>query len=181
MARWVDSIVSVRSFAVLLGLILFLPMARGQEQERKLVDRLLEPNMELQNPVQNKKFVADHGSSVEKRANVGTFYVQKKNNAKAFAGVRDVPAREFRGQNFRGTKEAADANPQREIVNSDRQVPASNARDVRSARDANKIVDSRDYSGKRDFQPSGKSQKSLDRKNAPMTIDQVRELLNKNK
>ena len=29
-------------------------MARGQEQERKLVDRLLEPNMELQNPVQNK-------------------------------------------------------------------------------------------------------------------------------
>jgi len=181
MMQSVGSVVSVRSFAVLLGLILFLPIARGQEQERKLVDRLLEPNMELQNPVQNKKFVADHGGAIEKRASVGAFYVQKKNNTKAFGGVRDVPAREFRGQNFRGTKEAATAKSEREIVNSDRQVPASNARDVRTARDADKIVDSRDYSGKRDFQPRGKSQKSLDRKNSPMTIDQVRELLNKNK
>ena len=156
-------------------------MARGQEQEHKLVDRLLEPNMELQNPVQNKKFVADHGGAIEKRTTVGAFYVQKKNNAKAFTGIRDVPARQFRGQDFRGTKAATSAQPQREIVNSDRSVPIGNARDVRTARDANKVVDGRDYSGKREFQARGKSQKSLDRKNSPMTIDQVRDLLNKNK
>lgn len=157
-------------------------MARGQEQERKLVDRLLEPNMELQDPVQNKKFVADHGGAIEKRASVGAFYVQKKNNTKTFTGVREVPARQFSGQAFRGTKAAASAQPQREIVNSDRSVPIANVRDVRTARDANKIVDGHDYSsGKREFQARGKSQKSLDRKNSPMTIDQVRELLNKNK
>ena len=171
----------MRSFAVLLGLILFLPVARGQEQERKLVDRLLEPNMELQNPVQNKKFVADHGGAIEKRASVGAFYVQKKNNAKSFTDVRDVPGREFHAQNFRGTKDAASARPQREIVNANRAVPASNARDVRAARDSNKTIDGRDYSGNREFVARGKSQKSLDRKNSPMTIDQVRELLNKNK
>jgi hypothetical protein len=167
--------------AIFLGLILLVPLARAQEQERKLVNRLLEPNMELQNPDQNKKFAADHGGAIEKRASVGAFYVQQKNNAKPFTGVRDVPGREFRAQNFRGTKEAASARPQREIVNANRAVPVGNARDVRAARDSNKTLDGRDYPGNREYVARGKSQKSLDRRNSPMTIDQVRDLLNKNK
>lgn len=154
--------------------------ALGQEQEQKLVDRLLQPNMELQNKAQSKKFLADHGGAIEKRANVGSFYVQEKKNAKQFTATRDISTPQFRSENFRGSKEAAVA-PEREMVNAHRNVATAGVRDVRTARDSNKIVDSRAYAGNRQFLARGKSQKSLDRQNPPLTIDQVRELLNKNK
>ena len=46
---------------------------------------------------------------------------------------------------------------------------------------SDKKVPSRAYAENRPFLDQGKSQKSLNRQNAPLTIDQVRELLNKNK
>jgi hypothetical protein len=174
--------VIVRTVVVFFCLAMCVPIARAQEQESKLMDRLLKPDMELQNTDQGKKFVADHGGRMDKKATVGSFYVQKKKDAaKKFAGTRDVSTRQFGSQSFRGTKEAAVAKPQREIVNANRSVPTAGVRDVRTARDSNKIVDSREYSGKRPFLERGKSQKSLDRQNPPLTIDQVRDLLNKNK
>lgn len=171
----------MRNVVVLLCFIVCLPAARGQEQERKLVDRLLNPDMELQNKAQEKKFIADHGGSMDKRATAGSFYVQEKKNTKEFGGTRKAAARDFPSQDFRGSKPASSAKSPRQIVNADRTVPAGVVRDVRDARDSTKIADSRDYSGKRQFLDRGKSQKSLDRQNPPMTIDQVRELLNKNK
>jgi len=39
----------------------------------------------------------------------------------------------------------------------------------------------REYAGNRPFLDKGKSQKSLSAQNKPLTIEQVRELLNKNK
>ncbi|MGZ5004057.1 MAG: hypothetical protein ACXWG7_00880, partial [Chthoniobacterales bacterium] len=53
--------------------------------------------------------------------------------------------------------------------------------DVRTARDAGKSVPTSDYSGTRPFLEKGKSQKSLSAHHEPLTIDEVRELLNKNK
>ena len=47
----------VRVFPPLLTLILFSSLVQAQEQERKLIDRLLRPDMTLQNSAQNKKFV----------------------------------------------------------------------------------------------------------------------------
>jgi hypothetical protein len=171
----------VRSLALLFCLTLWLPIARGQEQERKLANRLLEPDMELQNTAQNKKFVADHGGSTDKRANVGTFYVQKKRTSKGFTNTRDFPAGQFDARSSRSENKAANVSSRTEITNSKRTVPTPDSRGVRDAHESGKIVDSRAYSGKRQFVERGKSQKSLDRQNPPMTIDQVRELLNKNK
>jgi hypothetical protein len=171
----------VRAFAFLICLGICVPIARAQEQERKLVQRLLEPDMELQNTAYDKKFRADHGGSIDKKASVGSFYVQKKNDGKKFTATRDVTTGQFRGKDFHGSKEAAIAKPGREIVNADRKVSTGNVRDVRPVRDSAKVVDNHDYSGKRPFLDRGKSQKSLDRQNPPLTIDQVRELLNKNK
>src|SRR5437016_530736 len=65
-----------KSIAVCLCFVTTLSCAFAQDQEKKLVDRLLKPDMSLQNEAQNKKFIAD-GASTNKRANVGTFYVQK--------------------------------------------------------------------------------------------------------
>jgi hypothetical protein len=52
---------------------------------------------------------------------------------------------------------------------------------LRNAPQSGKKVAPRAYPGSRQFLDEGKSQKSLNQENAPLTIDQVRELLNKNK
>jgi hypothetical protein len=51
--------------------------ARGQDQERNLVDRLLKPETSLQNTAQNKKFIATNDASINKHVTADTFYVQK--------------------------------------------------------------------------------------------------------
>ena len=70
---------------------------------------------------------------------------------------------------------------QNQTLNTGTPVRAVPMRDVHAAYDANRVVASRDFADRRQFTAQGKSQKSLDRQNPPMTIDQVRELLNKNK
>src|SRR5215471_7952178 len=67
---------------------LLLPCARAQDQESKLVDRLLRPDMTMQNSAQNKKLSADR-TSINKQATVRSFYVQTKSNSKTFYGTRD--------------------------------------------------------------------------------------------
>jgi hypothetical protein len=171
----------VRNFAFLLYLALGLSLAHGQEQERKLSDRLLNPDMELQNKAQDKKFVADHGGSINKQANVAAFHVQKKRSAKGYSNTREFSARQFDSRSSRTANKAADVSSRTEITNSKRAVPTQDGRGARDAHESGKLVDSRDYSGKRQYLERGKSQKSLDRQNPPMTIDEVRELLNKNK
>ena len=171
----------MRSLALLLGLVVWLPAVRAQDQESKLVDRLLKPDMTLQNTAQKKKFAAD-GGSVDKRATVGTFYLQRKSNSKDFAGTRDFSAWQFNSQSFRGAKNAANISSQREITNSNRNVATPTSRGVRDAPEEGRPArGSHTFAGERAFLDRGKSQKSLDRRNPPMTIEQVRELLNKNK
>ena len=153
---------------------------RAQDQERKLVDRLLRPDMSLQNSEQKKKFAAD-GTSINKKASVGTFYVQKKSNSKEFSGTREFSVRQFSSRAFHGSHSAFESSSQQPMGNSRPAYPAQTARDSRNAPQSDKKVSSRAYAENRPFLDQGKSQKSLNRQNAPLTIDQVRELLNKNK
>jgi len=161
--------------------VLWLPAARAQDQESKLVDRLLKPDMSLQNTAQKKKFVAD-GVSVDRRATVGTFYIQRKSNSKDFSGTRDFSAWQFNSQSYRGANNAANTSPQKQITNSNRSIATATSRGIRDApEEGRKARDSRNFARERPFLGRGKSQKSLDRQNPPMSIEQVRELLNKNK
>ena len=63
--------------------------ACGQDQERKLIDRLLKPDMALQNDAQSKRFAGDGSASINKRSNVGSFYVHQQTSSKNFSGTRD--------------------------------------------------------------------------------------------
>ena len=47
----------------------------GQQQERSLIDRLLRPEMDLQNRAQSKTF-ATNSKVIEQRGTVGTFVLQ---------------------------------------------------------------------------------------------------------
>jgi hypothetical protein len=163
-----------------LLLSLVIPCVQAQDQESKLVDRLLRPDMTLRNKAQNKQFIAD-GASINKKATVGTFYVRKKSNSKSFTGTRDFSAQQFNAQSFQGTRTASEISSQQAIGNSRPAYATRTARGVRDAAQSDKKVASRSYAENRPFLDQGKSQKSLNRQNAPLTIEQVRELLNKNK
>jgi hypothetical protein len=153
---------------------------RAQDQERKLVDRLLRPDMTLQSSEQKKKFVAD-GTSINKKASVGTFYVEKKPNSKTFSKKGEFSTRQFNSQPFHGNRRAFENSSPQAVGNSRFAYPTQTAHGPRDAPQSDKKVASHAYAENRPFLDQGKSQKSLNRQNAPLTIDQVRELLNKNK
>jgi hypothetical protein len=169
------------SFAVWTLLTAALCCVRAQDQEKKLVDRLLKPDMTLQNDAQNKKFIGDGSASINKRANAGTFYVHQKPRSKNFAGTRDFSTTQFYSRTYRGGRNGYEVSSQQTIANSKAIYASQTARGVRDAPQSGKKVASRANAGTRPFLDEGKSQKSLNRQNDPLTIEQVRELLNKNK
>jgi hypothetical protein len=169
-----------RSLAICVLVLAVLSRVHGQEQERKLVDRLLRPDMDLKNEAQHKKFIAD-GTSINKRATVGTFYVQKKSNQKNFSGTGQFSTREFNSQSFHGKRSSFSVPSQQAVGNSGPAYANQSARGVRDASRSEKKVPVRPYAENRPFLDEGKNQKSLNRQNEPLTIEQVRELLNKNK
>jgi hypothetical protein len=162
-------------------LLAILCSASAQDQEKKLVDRLLKPDMSLQNDAQNKKFTGDGSATINKRANVGTFFIHKKPSSKSFSGTRDFSTSQFYSQTYRGGRTASEVSPHQTVANSKASYATQTARGVRDASQSGKKVGSSAYGGNRPFLVEGKSQKSLNRKNEPLTIEQVRELLNKNK
>jgi hypothetical protein len=166
-----------------IGILLLavLCSASAQDQEKKLVDRLLKPDMALENDAQNKKFTGDGSASINKRASVGTFYLHQKPRSKNFSGTRDFSTTQFYSKTYHGGRSAYEVSSHQPMANSRPVYANQTARGVRDAPQSGKKVASRGYAGSRPFLDEGKSQKSLNRQNAPLTIDQVRELLNKNK
>ena len=145
------------------------------------MDRLLKPDMALQNDAQNKKFTGDASASINKRASVGSFYVHQQTRTKDFSGTRDFATSRFYSQNYHAGRSAYEVSSRQTMTNSQFVHANQTASGVRNAPQSGKKVTSRAYPGNRPFLDEGKSQKSLNQKNAPLTIDQVRELLNKNK
>jgi hypothetical protein len=170
-----------KSTGVWVFLFAALCFASGQDQERKLVERLLKPDLTLQNEAQNKKFTGDGSASINKRANVRTFYAQQKTRSKSYSGTRDFATSQFYSQTYHNGRGAYDVSSRQTMANSRAIYANQTARGVRDAPQSGKAVASRAYAGTRPFLDEGKSQKSLNQQNAPLTIDQVRELLNKNK
>ena len=163
------------------GLLLSAASARAQVQEKKLVDRLLEPDMSLQNSAQNKRFNPG-GSTKTKQASTKSFYVAERAPEKKFGNIRAFFAKAF------GTKKAQidhlqpDLKTRTEISTAQLSLPSSVYGAPRPARAiGEKKYEVSTFSGTRPFLVQGKSQKALNAPNRPMTIDEVRELLNKNK
>jgi hypothetical protein len=170
----------VRWFTTLCFVFLWMPMSWAQHQEPSLVDRLLRPNMELQNNAQGKKFSAN-SAVIERRGTAGTFLLQPTRREKSFADTRVLAAPEYPSRSFH-EEAAAAASLQNRNVNAPANISTASVRGVHDAYDAHSAIASRrTFTDQRPFQEQGKSQKSLDRQNPPLTIEQVRELLNKNK
>lgn len=169
----------MRWLATLCFVFLWIPASRAQHQDPSLVDRLLRPNMELQNNAQGKKFVTN-SAAIEGRGTVGTFFLQPTRHEKSFTDTRVLTAPKYRSHSFH-EKGAAAASVQNRNLNAPANISTSPVRGVHDAYDAHSTIASRSSADQWPFQEQGKSQKSLSRQNPPLTIDQVRDLLNKNK
>src|SRR5438093_11623429 len=136
--------------------------------------------MSLQSSAQNRKFIAD-GASINKRATVGAFYIQKKSSSKSFSSTRNFSTRQANSQSFVGTRTTFDTSSRQPIGGSQPAYSNRTARGVRDAPQAEKAAASLHFAGNRYFHGKGNSQKTLDHKNAPLKMKQVNEKLNKNK
>ena len=156
-----------------------MPTSWAQHQEPSLVDRLLRPNMELQNNAQGKKFMAD-SAVIEGRGTIGTFFLQPNRHEKSFGDLRELAATKYPSRSFYEDAGLASSLQNRK-VKAATTISTSSVRGVHETHDAHRATGTRSFAGRRPFQEDGKNQKSLDRQNPPLTIEQVRELLNKNK
>lgn len=161
-------------------LFLSATILHAQEQEKKLLDRLLKPDTSLQNEAQGKQFTPA-GATMTKTARTKSFFVAERKAEKGFWNTRQVPQKEFGTESSRYANAKADLNTRGKLAKVDSPYPANGYGDVHDAVDAKKSAATSDYPGNRAFIPNGKSQKSLKTQDRPLTIDQVRELLNKNK
>lgn len=135
--------------------------------------------MELQNRAQSKAFTAD-AKILERRGTVGTFVLQPSVNEKSFGSTRVATTNAYRHDEL-AIRPGAISSVQNNNAKLAARINASTPHDVRQTDDADRQVAGRIFADERTFRDQGKSQKSLDRQNPPLTIEQVRELLNKNK
>jgi hypothetical protein len=167
----------VRSPAVLLAFV--ATTVWSQDQDRRLIDRLLRPNMDLQNAQQGKVFRAD-SKVIARPGTAKTFLWGPVTKQKKFSDARVVETKEYRFHSIRantGTNSFVET-PQLHLP---AQLATSSVHDLHPAYDAHRKVAGRNFVDTRAFREEGKSRKSLSRQNPSLTIDQVRELLNKNK
>jgi hypothetical protein len=165
----------MRSGLLVLAFLVFATAAYAQEQERKLVDRLLTPNTKLANSDQNKKFTGGLEAPTRSAA-TKSFYVSEKKLSKTFVADRSAPTTSFRTRNYPAQAATVPTlQPMRDFPSSKKASAAS------QAAYSTKKYATRDFAGNRPFLGQGKSQKSLHAQDRALTIDEVRELLNKNK
>src|SRR5438445_9852432 len=89
----------MRSRLLVLAFLVLATAAYAQEQERKLVDRLLTPNTRLANPDQNKKFTGGLEAPTRSAA-TKSFYVSEKKLSKSFVADRSATTTSFRTRNY---------------------------------------------------------------------------------
>jgi len=170
-------------FRVSIMAILFaLPaLALAQQQEQGMMDRIMNPNRDRSNPMGSKAFKSQ------------PFSARQFGGAREYGGVKSATTKEFRTRSFFGIRnpwfgkkvyETRAAQELSRYVLSDKGF-ASRAVEPKEARDASKRAAGVDGAvDARDFLARGKSQGSLNNtysSGPSLSLDEVRELLNRNR
>src|SRR5262249_19131798 len=135
----------------------------------------------LENPQQNKKFVAAEGRSIDRKFEAKSFSRTKQQPTKVFAGVRDFFARIFETKKFSRSDWAANAAGSNAPSYAHAVARTQESSLVKRAPEADKATQTRDYPETRPFLGQGTRQKMLSQQDHPLSIEDVRELLNKDK
>jgi hypothetical protein len=174
---------AMRSPLILIFLLCSGSLLHAQKQERKLVDRILKPDMTLGYSMQNLAYngAGSGGLELKKDASVKDFYFVQKFTAKGFE-TKDYEAKSFWQGDFQFTTKAADV----KTDSAAQKIYATKALPVKEAREAGKLYQDggRAYATREAPERGKTSQNHLDeiyKGKEQMNIDQVRDLLNKPK
>lgn len=170
-----------RFFLLLLGLTTFVGLVHGQEQEGKLIDRLLRPDLSLTNSQQNKKFIAAEGTSVDRKFKAKSFSGTKDRSTKDFLGIRSFFAKNFGTNKFSRSDWAANAATSSTPSYAQAAVQTKKSALIKTSSEAKKVARTRDYPDKRPFLGKGTRQKILSQQDHPLSIEEIRQLLNRDK
>ncbi len=169
----------MRVFLSLLCLTIGTASLRAQDQENKLVDRLLKPDMTLANSAQNKQFNGTGTTPVDKKFEPKSFYSGNEKTTKSFSDGRGFSAKGFEAKKLTPAEKAANANGEPTYAGTKFSTQDSSL--VRSSTEDGKVAQTREYAESRPFLAQGTRQKILSQQDKPLTIDEIRELLNKSK
>ena len=173
---------NVRIILAIGTLLTGVSAAFAQQQEARLIDRLLRPDMALTNPAQNKKFNGTQPTQFEKAVRTQSFDQGRSRSPKPWANDRVLTPQQFATHHFRAGDSAANISSRSQLTKSDTVVAAPTVTvGTRVAAESSETTAGREYPDVRPFLGKGKSQKALQAQNRPLTIEQVRELLNKSK
>ena len=170
----------MRAILALIVLLGSLTTAFSQEQEPKLIDRLLNPNLSLVNSAQNKQFDVS-GAVVGKQVFPKSFWTANKPVEKTLPEASTFSTRQLGTSHYRAEEIAVRIPEPSASIRSNPTEMATAPYATQSARENGKNVPGAPFASSRPFLVQGKSQKALNARDTPLTIEQVRELLNKNK
>ncbi len=159
--------------------LVFAVGAQAQEQESKMMDRMMRPNMELSNPAQQKQFTAVEGVSVDKKFESKDFYPGHEHVTKEFSGTRSFLSRVFGTGKYARAEKAAEYRKSADLAFASAEFSNKKSAMVKESSFAQKSSATRDYSDNKPFLAKGTRQKQLSQEQHAMSIDEVRDLLNK--
>ena len=175
----------VRAGLIFTALLLLGSLAGAQVQEKKLSDRIMRPDMTLAYPVQGKAFYdgktfQSSGSPDTRAFAFSRAFVSKDFSTKTFYGAGSW------GGNFKFSTTQANTKGNYEVPNAGTKVDTK-TQDVHNASETRRESPTRTYATREYRGPEAKKLKT-ELKSEPevgnmkqMTIDDVRDLLNKNK
>ena len=141
----------------------------------------MRPNMSLTNSAQNKKFTAVEGTSIDKKFQARQFYSGETKPTRSFLGARSFFSKAFGTGKYARAAAAADFKSNADLAFASTEFKDRKSSLVRRSPDADKPAQVREYADTRPFLAKGTRQEQLNRQPRPMTIDEVRELLNTNR
>lgn len=174
----------MRSLFPVLLLLLPAGLLHAQQQEQKLIDRILKPDTTLASSFQNQTYYAGGAASgldISKGASIKDFYFVQKFSPKTFSTKEFSTQNYWQGDFLFPTKAA----PVKADSDSSKLFPTKSS-PVKDARESSKSYDTTTYPTRQADERGKTSQAHLEetQKGNPepqLNMDQVRELLNKNK
>lgn len=135
--------------------------------------------MTLGNPAQNKQFSGTGSTAVDKKFEPKSFYSGGERTMKSFSGEKDFSAKGFATGKFARGEKAAHASGEPAFARTKFAIGESPL--PKTAVEQAKVAPTREYAQSRPFLGEGTRQKILSQQDKPLTIDEIRELLNRGK
>src|SRR5262249_47966596 len=120
-------------------------------------------------------------AQTEKSRPTMPFHLRQNSMSKEFPGARQISARELARPSFRDGSKVARTTVLAELMPRDGLNPQTRMFVVCSAPESGQAISGIQSLDRRPFLVEGKSQKAISQHDTPLTIEQVRELLNRNK